>query len=312
MKKLLMILSIISLCILCACNGENAEKVSGDTSKEPTKVTETAKKEEKTKEYPTEDTLTSIDFTALLASGDSILVSENGEVVKKKEEVDMDKFGDPNRYANVEKNPIVTMEMKDGNKVTMELYPQIAPNSVENFISLINQGFYDGVIFHRVMPNFMAQGGDPDGNGTGGPGYSIVGEFAENGYDVNNISHDIGVLSMARANDPDSAGSQFFIVTSEESKSSLDGKYAAFGKVLTGMHEVYDIVNSEVKYSTDKFYEAYFAYIGGQEITPEQIQLIQAYQDGETFDRPINPPVIQKMTVETFGVEYAEPNKLNK
>ena len=292
MKKVLLITCCIALAFsLCACE-EETKKSSGEKKATMTSTTETKKSK-----YPTGDKLEGADVESLLKqyelSGD---------------EISVEKFGDPDRYNNVEKNPIVTMEMEDGGIVKIELYPQIAPNSVENFISLINKNFYDGVIFHRVMPNFMAQGGDPDGNGTGGPGYGIVGEFAENGYSKNNLVHDIGVISMARADDKDSAGSQFFIVTSEESKASLDGKYAGFGKVLEGMEVVYKIVNSKVSHTTDEFYEAYFAMLGGAELTASQNEAIMAYQTG-TLDRPINPPVIKTMTVETFGVEYGEPNK---
>ena len=228
---------------------------------------------------------------------------------KEENKVAENKFGDINRYADVQQNPIVTMKIKDGGEVKIELYPKIAPSSVENFISLINKGFYDGLIFHRVMPNFMAQGGDPSGDGTGGPGYYIVGEFNENGF-KNELSHDIGVISMARATPMDSAGSQFFIVTSESSKASLDGLYAGFGKVIEGMDEVYKVVNVPVNYATEDLY-ALYPKLGQEnaEFTEEEINLIKAYQAGEAFDRPIDPPVIEKMTVDTFGVTYAEPIK---
>lgn len=299
MKKLLLITSCIVLALsLCACEDEKTETKTKTKTKTTEKTSTTETGELSSKKNPVGDKLEGVDINSLLA-----LYEKSGE------EIDVDKFGNPDRYSNVEKNPVVTMEMEDGGKVVMELYPQIAPNSVENFISLVKQGFYDGVIFHRVMPNFMAQGGDPDGNGTGGPGYSIVGEFSENGYSKNNIVHDIGVVSMARANDPDSAGSQFFIVTAEDSKASLDNKYAAFGKVLEGMDEVYKIVNSKVEHTTEEFYEAYYAMLGGQQLTASQNEAIECYQNGN-LDRPIDPPVIKKMTVETFGVEYAEPNKI--
>lgn len=130
------------------------------------------------------------------------------------------------------KNPIVTIEMENGNKIKIELYPHIAPNTVSNFISLINHNFYDGVIFHRVIPGFMIQGGDPDGNGMGGPGYAIKGEFSSNGFQ-NNLKHERGVISMARTGFPDSAGSQFFIMA--EDSPHLDGDYAAFGRVTEGI-----------------------------------------------------------------------------
>jgi len=133
------------------------------------------------------------------------------------------------------KNPIVTLEIESGNFIKIELYPEIAPNTVNNFISLVKLGFYDGLIFHRVIENFMIQGGDPDGNGMGGPGYDIKGEFASNGFE-NNLNHTRGVISMARSQNPDSAGSQFFIMHMDA--PHLDGLYAAFGKVLEGMEEV--------------------------------------------------------------------------
>ena len=144
-------------------------------------------------------------------------------------------------------NPIVTIEMENGDIMKAELYPEIAPNTVNNFISLINQGFYNGLIFHRVIPGFMAQGGDPSGDGTGGPGYSIKGEFTTNGV-TNNISHKRGVLSMARAQDNDTAGSQFFIVTTDS--TFLDGQYAAFGTVTSGM-EVVDKICAETTVEDD-------------------------------------------------------------
>lgn len=138
--------------------------------------------------------------------------------------------------------PLVTMEMEDGGEVTIELYPSIAPNTVNNFIALVEDGFYDGLIFHRVIPGFMIQGGDPEGTGMGGPGYQIKGEFSNNGFD-NRLKHDRGVLSMARSQDPDSAGSQFFIMT--EQAEHLDDDYAAFGKVSEGMEIIDEIVAVE-------------------------------------------------------------------
>lgn len=237
----------------------------------------------------------------------STIAKRSGEMLAKKSGEETIKMTNSNKYANIEKNPIVTMEMSSGETVTIELYPKIAPTTVENFISLINQGFYDGLIFHRVMPEFMAQGGDPSGDGTGGPGYSIYGEFSENGFS-NELKHDIGVISMARSNEPNSAGSQFFIVTNEQSYLSLDGKYAGFGKVIDGMDVVYNIVNSETvrkKYSDNI-----------QKIINEgsQIDSIDVYYQylNETAEmtRPKNPPTIKKMTVETFGVDYDEPEKI--
>ena len=170
-------------------------------------------------------------------------------------------------------NPVVTITMEDGGVMKAELYPEIAPNTVNNFISLINKKFYDGVIFHRVIKGFMLQGGDPKGNGTGGPGYSIKGEFSHNGF-KNDLKHTPGVLSMARTMIPDSAGSQFFIMHKEY--PSLDGEYAAFGKVTEGM----DVVNTIAEIPTD-------------------------YND-----RPVHDQRIKSMTVDTFGVDYPEPEKL--
>ncbi|CDB88895.1 MAG: peptidylprolyl isomerase [Christensenellales bacterium] len=169
------------------------------------------------------------------------------------------------------KNPIVTFETTAGT-ITAELYPEIAPNTVNNFISLINKGFYDGLIFHRVIKGFMIQGGDPDGVGTGGPGYSIKGEFAINGVE-NNLKHTAGVLSMARSMMPDSAGSQFFIM--HKDAPHLDGQYAAFGKVTDGMDTVNAIAETETDYS----------------------------------DAPLEPQMIIKVTVDTDGVDYPEPEK---
>lgn len=170
-------------------------------------------------------------------------------------------------------NPVVTITMENGDVMKAELYPEIAPTTVYNFISLIDQKFYDGLIFHRVIKDFMIQGGCPDGTGMGGPGYSIKGEFSQNGFE-NNLKHTEGVLSMARAMHPDSAGSQFFIM--HKTSPHLDGGYAAFGKIIEGM----DVVNKIAETKTD------FA------------------------DRPISPQRIQTMTVETFGMEYPEPEKL--
>ena len=169
-------------------------------------------------------------------------------------------------------NPIVTIEMENGDIIKAELYPEIAPNTVNNFISLVKQGFYDGVIFHRVISGFMIQGGDPKGTGTGGPGYCIKGEFTANGF-KNDLKHDRGVLSMARTMAPNSAGSQFFIM--HENSPHLDGQYAAFGKVTEGMENVDKIANTRTDYS----------------------------------DRPRQKQMMKKVTVETFGVEYPEPTK---
>ncbi len=167
-------------------------------------------------------------------------------------------------------NPIVTIEMEDGGVMKAELYPEIAPNTVNNFVSLVKQGFYDGVIFHRVIPGFMIQGGDPKGVGIGGPGYSIKGEFTANGF-KNDLKHDRGVLSMARTMAPNSAGSQFFIM--HKNSPHLDGQYAAFGKVIEGIEAVDTICAVRTDYN----------------------------------DKPRTPQVMKKVTVETFGVEYPEP-----
>lgn len=307
MKKILIMLALSTVVALAGCGNEPKESGDKKVSGEITNVENT-----ETKVESGEDILLSGDteFTsgADVQSGEDLIeVVESGEDIVVENNIDKN---DPKRYANVEKNPVVTMEMKDGGKVMIELYPQIAPTTVENFISLINKGYYNGLTFHRVMPNFMAQGGDPLGNGTGGPGYSIKGEFSENGFTQNGLKHDIGVISMARATNPDSAGSQFFIVTSDQSYLSLDGKYAGFGKVLDGMDVVYDIVNAEVNFSTDQLNEVYTKLMAGEEPDSNEIALIQAYQQGVAFDKPINPPIIKKMTVETYGVEYAEPDKI--
>lgn len=170
-------------------------------------------------------------------------------------------------------NPVVTIEMNTGDKIEIRLLPDIAPNTVNNFISLVKQGFYDGLIFHRVIPGFMIQGGDPEGTGMGGPGYSIKGEFSSNGFD-NPLLHQRGVLSMARTSEPDSAGSQFFIMTTDA--ATLDGDYAAFGIVLSGMETVDQIVN----------------------------------QKRDSSDKPLEPMSMTKVTVDTFGVDYPEPEKV--
>ena len=170
-------------------------------------------------------------------------------------------------------NPIVTFNIKNVGTFKAELYPEIAPNTVNNFLSLVNKGFYNGIIFHRVIKGFMIQGGDPDGIGTGGPGYNIKGEFSINGFE-NNLRHTEGVLSMARSAMPNSAGSQFFVM--HKNAPHLDGSYAAFGKVIEGM----DVVNAIAECDTD------------------------------FSDKPLDPQVIKKMTVETFGETYPEPEKV--
>ena len=319
MKKLLFILMIMVITsMMIACNDKTKEssKSSGEATNLTSQTTNTT--ETTTSPNPLSGEKES---DAQSQSGDAIVIESNsGENIvvepganKENGENTMKEINtDPKRYENVERNPIVTIEMKNGKKITVELYPKIAPTSVENFISLINKNFYDGVIFHRVMPNFMAQGGDPQGTGLGGPGYTIQGEFSENGFTQNNLKHDIGVISMARATDPNSAGSQFFIVTSDQSYVSLDGKYAGFGKVVDGMDVVYEIVNSEVNFSTEELNKVYEKIMSGEEPDNSEIALIQAYQSGQVFDRPINPPVIKTMTVDTFGVEYQEPVKIEK
>ena len=169
-------------------------------------------------------------------------------------------------------NPIVTIEMENGDIMKAELYPEIAPNTVNNFISLVKQGYYDGIIFHRVIRGFMIQGGDPQGTGVGGPGYSIKGEFSGNGF-KNDLKHTPGVLSMARTMMPDTAGSQFFIM--HETSPHLDGQYAGFGKVIEGL----DVVNKIAAVATDY------------------------------MDKPLEPQVMKRVTVDTFGVDYPEPEK---
>ncbi len=170
-------------------------------------------------------------------------------------------------------NPVVTIEMEYGGKIKLELYPEIAPGTVNNFLSLVNKGYYDGLTFHRIIKGFMIQGGCPLGNGTGGPGYRIKGEFSANGF-KNDLKHTKGVISMARAMNPDSAGSQFFIM--HEDAPHLDGQYAAFGKVIEGL----DIVDEIASVATD------------------------------FGDRPVMEQKMAKVSAETFGVSYDEPEKL--
>ena len=173
------------------------------------------------------------------------------------------------------KNPIVTINMENGGVIKAELYPEVAPNTVKNFISLINKGFYDGVIFHRVIPGFMIQGGCPDGNGMGGPGYSIKGEFTRNGF-KNDLKHSRGVLSMARTMVHDSAGSQYFIMVQDS--PHLDNQYAAFGKVIEGMEVADGIVKAQRDYN----------------------------------DKPFEDQKMVKVTVDTFGETYDEPEKVSR
>lgn len=170
-------------------------------------------------------------------------------------------------------HPLVTMDLGELGMIKVELYPDIAPNTVHNFISLVQQGYYDGVIFHRVIPGFMIQGGDPTGTGGGGPGYGIKGEFSQNGF-ANGLKHARGVISMARTNAPDSAGSQFFLMVADS--PHLDGAYAAFGKVVEGI----EVADKVVSVRRDR------------------------------MDKPFEDQRILKMSVETYGVEYPEPEKL--
>ena len=167
-------------------------------------------------------------------------------------------------------NPVVVIEMENEKEIAIELFPDIAPNTVANFISLVEDGFYDGLIFHRVIPQFMIQGGDPSGNGTGGPGHAIAGEFSSNGFN-NELKHERGVISMARSQHPDSAGSQFFIMV--EQTEALDGEYAGFGKVIEGMDVVDEIVSAE----------------------------------RDAMDKPLEEQKMKKVTVDTKGKEYGEP-----
>ena len=222
----------------------------------------------------------------IIAGGISVFVilsnDDTGDIVAKNNEAEKVFDG---------KNPIATIEMEDGGIIIVELYPAIAPNTVKNFISLANSGFYDGLIFHRTIPEFMIQGGDPAGDGTGGPDYSIKGEFSANGV-KNDLSHKRGVVSMARSDytsissslkseSYNSAGSQFFIMVVDYKR--LDGQYGSFGEVIEGMDVVDKIVNLEV---------------------------ITRDYGAEGADRPVNPPVIKTITVETFDEEFDEPETL--
>jgi len=187
-----------------------------------------------------------------------------------------DQANTASKYPNdVKQNPIVTITMEDGQQILVELYPQVAPNTVANFISLVKKGFYNGLTFHRVIPGFMIQGGDPKGDGTGGPGYTIKGEFRANGFE-NKLKHERGVISMARAQDPDSAGSQFFIMVA--SAPQLDGQYAAFGKVRKGMDVVDQIVSA----------------------------------DRDQMDKPLKEQKMKSVTVDTKGYNYPQPQKSKK
>lgn len=173
----------------------------------------------------------------------------------------------------MKKNPVVTITMDSGKQIKLELYPDKAPNTVNNFISLVKKGFYDGLIFHRVIKGFMIQGGCPEGTGMGGPGYSIKGEFSKNGFD-NDLKHTEGVISMARSMSPNSAGSQFFII--HKTAPHLDGQYAAFGKVIEGYEEVDRIANTTTNHG----------------------------------DRPLEDEIMKEVTAELFDEEYEEPEKI--
>ncbi|MDQ0230034.1 peptidylprolyl isomerase [Metabacillus malikii] len=203
--------------------------------------------------------ITTVVFILLLIAGCGKAEEENTATTTKK--------------TTVEKNPIVTITMENNEQMKLELYPNIAPNTVHNFISLVEGGFYNGLTFHRVIPDFMIQGGDPNGDGSGGPNYSIKGEFSKNGFE-NDLKHERGVISMARAQAPDSAGSQFFIMVKDS--THLDGEYAAFGKVIEGIEVVDKIVS--VKRNEN--------------------------------DKPLEDQKIKEMTIETFGVEYPQPDKI--
>src|SRR5690625_259672 len=194
------------------------------------------------------------------------------EEVAEGEATDSDEE-DSTKHEPTGKTPIFTLTMENGEEVIIELYPDIAPNTVNNFISLVDEGFYDGLTFHRVVPGFMIQGGDPEGTGMGGPGYSIKGEFSNNGFE-NELIHERGVLSMARSQDADSAGSQFFIMTEES--PHLDSDYAGFGKVVEGMETVDEIVSV----------------------------------DRDKQDMPEEDQIIESMTVELEGYEAKEPEKI--
>lgn len=174
----------------------------------------------------------------------------------------------------MQKNPVITFEMEDGAIFKAELFPDKAPNTVNNFLSLVQSGYYNGIGFHRIIQGFMIQGGDPAGNGTGGPGYTIFGEFASNGFKQNDIKHVKGVLSMARTMMPNSAGSQFFIM--HENSAHLDGQYAAFGEIIEGL----DVIDKLAKVKTD------------------------------LHDKPLDPQIMKKVTAETFGVKYDAPTKM--
>ena len=196
--------------------------------------------------------------------------SENEQIAEQQTQAE-NQPTEQTKYPDVEENPVVTITMENDEEIILELFPDIAPNTVANFISLIEDDFYDGVVFHRVIPDFMIQGGDPEGTGTGGPGYSIPGEFSSNGFE-NNLKHNRGVLSMARTNNPNSAGSQFFIMVAES--PNLDEKYAGFGQVIEGMDVVDAIVSTE----------------------------------RDQADKPLEDQRMKTVVVDTKGYDYPDPN----
>ena len=211
----------------------------------------------------------------LLLTACGTATEEGQEVEESIEETEQTETTEPEEEVTVEENPIVTITMESGDEIVLELYPNIAFNTVANFISLAQDGFYDGLIFHRVIPGFMIQGGDPEGTGMGGPGYSIEGEFSANGFE-NPLLHERGVISVARTNDPNSGGSQFFIMV--EHAANLDGQYAGFGKVIEGI-EVVDAIVSV---------------------------------DRDAMDKPNEEQRMATVTVDTKGYEYPEPKKIEE
>lgn len=219
--------------------------------------------------------LLSLFLFIFIVSGCGSQIEEEAEQQEAEIESDTGTNEGDNDNLNKEENPVVTITMENDDQIAVELYPDIAPNTVNNFISLVEDGFYDETIFHRVIPDFMIQGGDPDGTGTGGPGYSIKGEFSSNGFS-NDLKHTRGVISMARSQDPDSAGSQFFIMVSDS--PHLDGDYAAFGEVIEGMETVDDIVSVE----------------------------------RDDHDKPLEDQVMKKIEVDTKGFEYDDPKIIEK
>src|SRR5699024_1308105 len=210
-------------------------------------------------------------FLAIVAIGCGTQNEEQAEQQDANTETsETETEGNNNDNLSKEGNPVVTITMENDEQIVIELYPDIAPNTVNNFISLIEDGFYDGLTFHRVIPDFMIQGGDPEGIGTGGPGYSIKGEFSSNGF-TNDLKHTRGVISMARSQDPDSAGSQFFLMVSDS--PHLDGDYAGFGEVTEGMDTVDEIVSV----------------------------------DRDDNDKPLEDQIMKKVEVDTKGFDYDEP-----